>query len=75
MTFISTNIVGTANLLEAVRDYWNTLSHAAKKKFGLLHVSTDEVYGDLGFNGGLFNENAPYVLVHLIQLVKPARII
>lgn len=45
--FIQTNIVGTYNLLEAAREYWNTLAIAAKKDFRFHHISTDEVYGDL----------------------------
>lgn len=45
--FIQTNIVGTCTLLEATRDYWNTLSTDAKKAFRFHHISTDEVYGDL----------------------------
>ncbi len=45
--FIQTNIVGTYNLLEAAREYWNTLSNGAKKSFRFHHISTDEVYGDL----------------------------
>lgn len=45
--FIQTNIVGTYNLLEATREYWNTLAIAAKKDFRFHHISTDEVYGDL----------------------------
>ncbi len=45
--FIQTNIVGTYNLLEAARDYWNTLSDDIKKVFRFHHISTDEVYGDL----------------------------
>ena len=45
--FIQTNIVGTYNLLEAAREYWNTLTDTAKKAFRFHHVSTDEVYGDL----------------------------
>ncbi len=45
--FIQTNIVGTYNLLEAAREYWNTLSDLAKKAFRFHHISTDEVYGDL----------------------------
>ena len=45
--FIQTNIVGTYNLLEAAREYWNTLTIAAKKDFRFHHISTDEVYGDL----------------------------
>jgi dTDP-glucose 4,6-dehydratase len=45
--FIQTNIVGTYTLLEAAREYWNTLSTDAKKAFRFHHISTDEVYGDL----------------------------
>lgn len=45
--FIQTNIVGTYNLLEAAREYWNTLGAVAKKTFRFHHISTDEVYGDL----------------------------
>lgn len=45
--FIQTNIVGTYNLLEAAREYWNTLETVAKNAFRFHHISTDEVYGDL----------------------------
>ena len=45
--FIQTNIVGTYNLLEAAREYWNTLEERNKKTFRFHHISTDEVYGDL----------------------------
>ncbi|ASM48712.1 dTDP-glucose 4,6-dehydratase [Pseudoalteromonas espejiana DSM 9414] len=45
--FIQTNIVGTYNLLEAAREYWNTLNEGDKKSFRFHHISTDEVYGDL----------------------------
>lgn len=45
--FIQTNIVGTYNLLEAAREYWNTLEERAKAVFRFHHISTDEVYGDL----------------------------
>jgi dTDP-glucose 4,6-dehydratase len=45
--FIQTNIVGTYNLLEAAREYWNTLTEKPKKAFRFHHISTDEVYGDL----------------------------
>jgi dTDP-glucose 4,6-dehydratase len=45
--FIQTNIVGTYTLLEATREYWNSLSVDAKKAFRFHHISTDEVYGDL----------------------------
>ena len=45
--FIQTNIVGTYNLLEAARNYWNKLEISAKEAFRFHHISTDEVYGDL----------------------------
>jgi len=45
--FIQTNIVGTYNILEAARQYWNTLDESLKKAFRFHHISTDEVYGDL----------------------------
>jgi dTDP-glucose 4,6-dehydratase len=53
--FISTNIVGTFNLLEACRNFWN--GQFADKRFH--HVSTDEVYGSLGATG-YFTETTPY---------------
>ena len=58
--FIETNIVGTYNLLESVRSYWNDLDEALKKTFRLLHVSTDEVYGSLNDKAPAFTENHPY---------------
>lgn len=57
--FIETNIIGTFNLLEAARGYWEGLPQAAKAAFRLLHVSTDEVFGSLG-DEGLFTEATPY---------------
>jgi len=58
--FIETNIVGTYNLLESVRSYWNDLDDASKKAFRFLHVSTDEVYGSLDENAPAFTEHHPY---------------
>jgi dTDP-glucose 4,6-dehydratase len=64
--FIQTNIVGTFNLLEAVRAYWGGLEAAAKTGFRFLHVSTDEVYGSLSKSDAAFSEtnryepNSPY---------------
>lgn len=57
--FIQTNIVGTCNLLEASRDYWNNLEGERKEKFKFHHVSTDEVYGDLD-ETGFFTEETSY---------------
>ena len=58
--FIETNIIGTYNLLESVRSYWNDLDEATKKVFRFLHVSTDEVYGSLNVKASAFTENHPY---------------
>ena len=57
--FIQTNVIGTFQLLEAARAYWDGLEGAAKADFRFLHVSTDEVYGSLG-EKGLFEETTPY---------------
>lgn len=57
--FIQTNIVGTFELLEAVRAYWYKLDGDKRKSFRFLHVSTDEVYGSLG-PAGFFTEESPY---------------
>ncbi len=57
--FISSNIVGTYTLLEAVRGYWCGLPVGAKEAFRFHHVSTDEVYGSLGPDG-TFEETTPY---------------
>ena len=53
--FISTNIVGTFNLLEACRGFWH--GNFVGRKFH--HVSTDEVYGSLGATG-FFTETTAY---------------
>jgi dTDP-glucose 4,6-dehydratase len=45
--FIETNIVGTYTLLEATRQYWQTMEPGKKANFRFHHISTDEVYGDL----------------------------
>lgn len=58
--FIQTNIVGTFNLLEEVRAYWNGLSDADQSDFRFLHVSTDEVYGSLATSDPAFTETNPY---------------
>lgn len=57
--FIRTNIVGTHNLLEIGRAYYENLDQQKKKQFRFLHVSTDEVYGELG-DEGFFKETTPY---------------
>jgi len=58
--FITTNIVGTFNLLECARHYWNGLDKPFKKAFRFHHVSTDEVYGSLSDTGLAFTEKNAY---------------
>ncbi len=56
--FITTNIVGTFNLLEACRAQWTGAAEAGRS-VRFHHVSTDEVYGSLGATG-YFTETTPY---------------
>ncbi len=58
--FIETNILGTYELLQAARGYWESLSGDARSDFRFHHVSTDEVFGDLDFDSGRFVEASPY---------------
>jgi len=58
--FIKTNIIGTYSLLEESRRYWSNLSKKKKQNFRFLHVSTDEVYGDLIDAKKFFKEDTPY---------------
>jgi len=58
--FVRTNVVGTFELLEAVRAYWSPLEGGARQAFRFLHVSTDEVYGTLADNDPAFSETTAY---------------
>ncbi len=58
--FIKTNIIGTYNLLEVSRKYWNSLNEEKKASFRFHHVSTDEVYGDLHGTEDFFTESTSY---------------
>jgi len=58
--FIQSNVVGTYTLLEAAREYWLALSGGRREAFRFLHVSTDEVYGDLADGKQLFTEATAY---------------
>ncbi|MGR5066504.1 dTDP-glucose 4,6-dehydratase [Photobacterium sp. DNB22_13_2] len=60
VAFIQSNIVGTFTLLEVARAYWLQLDEKKRLGFRFLHVSTDEVYGDLEQNGAPFTETTPY---------------
>lgn len=57
--FVQTNLMGTYQLLEAARAYWAGLSKPDAFRF--LHVSTDEVFGDLGDTGSASSETCAYV--------------
>jgi len=58
--FIQTNIVGTFILLDQSKKYWQSLEGDKKENFRFLHVSTDEVYGDLGGTSDSFSEDTAY---------------
>ena len=58
--FIQTNIFGTFNILECVRVYYQSLKGLKKDNFRFLHVSTDEVYGDLKNTNNFFSEETRY---------------
>ena len=58
--FIETNIVGTYNLLESARIYWNGLDQNLKQDFRFLHISSDEVYGSLDLTDPPSNESDTY---------------
>jgi len=56
--FLQTNVLGTFTLLKVALDAWRTRATLASARF--LHVSTDEVYGSLGFTDPAFTESSPY---------------
>lgn len=57
--FVQTNVVGTFEMLDAARGYYEELEGDKRAAFRFLHVSTDEVYGSLG-ETGLFSETTAY---------------
>jgi dTDP-glucose 4,6-dehydratase len=58
--FITTNILGTYALLQAARAYAAGLPDERRMRFRFHHVSTDEVFGALPLDGGLFSEETRY---------------
>jgi dTDP-glucose 4,6-dehydratase len=58
--FVETNVTGTFKLLNAALGYWRSLHGAAKEAFRFHHISTDEVFGDLPFDSGIFTEKTAY---------------
>lgn len=55
IAFVKTNVLGTATILEAARQYWKEKNIQGR----FYHISTDEVYGELG-ETGYFTEHTPY---------------
>jgi dTDP-glucose 4,6-dehydratase len=58
--FVETNVVGTFRLLNAALTYWKELPGERRDGFRFHHISTDEVFGDLPFDSGVFTETTPY---------------
>ena len=58
--FIQTNVIGTFSLLQAARSYHDSLPFDRKERFRFHHVSTDEVFGELPLDHGLFKETTAY---------------
>jgi dTDP-glucose 4,6-dehydratase len=58
--FVQTNVVGTFNLLEVVRQYFESLRGEPRDAFRFLHVSTDEVFGSLDPSDPAFHEESRY---------------
>ena len=58
--FVATNIVGTFRLLECARAYHAALDGPRRDAFRFVHVSTDEVYGELAQGGPPFGEASRY---------------
>jgi dTDP-glucose 4,6-dehydratase len=58
--FVETNVVGTFRLLNAALAYWRGLPSDQQERFRFHHISTDEVFGDLPFDSGVFTEETAY---------------
>lgn len=58
--FVETNVVGTVTLLQAALDHWKSLEGDTRDAFRFHHISTDEVFGDLPFDSGIFTEETSY---------------
>ena len=58
-TFAKTNVMGTLALLQAAKLYWESRPECYEGKL-FYHISTDEVYGALGFDDRLFTEETKY---------------
>jgi dTDP-glucose 4,6-dehydratase len=57
---VQTNLLGTATLLQVAIEYYQRLTDARASAFRLVHVSTNEVYGDLAGGDAQFSEDCRY---------------
>lgn len=58
--FVETNVVGTVRLLTAALRYWRELDAKARDDFRFHQISTDEVFGHLPLDDGIFTEETAY---------------
>jgi dTDP-glucose 4,6-dehydratase len=58
--FLDTNVTGTFRLLDTALGYWRALDPGRRQSFRFHHISTDEVFGDLPFDSGVFTETSAY---------------
>lgn len=58
--FLETNVTGTFRLLDTALAYWRAADSDIREQFRFHHISTDEVFGDLPFDNGIFTEESPY---------------
>jgi dTDP-glucose 4,6-dehydratase len=58
--FFRTNVLDTLKLLEATREYYQSLPAPRRDRFRFLHISTDEVFGALGNDEAPFTEKSQY---------------
>jgi dTDP-glucose 4,6-dehydratase len=58
--FFQTNVVGTGRLLQAATEYWGALTAERRATFRFLHISTDEVFGELAADAEPFSETSAY---------------
>lgn len=58
--FVETNVVGTYSMLESALAYWRSLDDERRSAFRFLHISTDEVFGQLTLDDDPFTETTRY---------------
>ena len=59
LDFVYTNIIGTVNLLNTAKKFWETGNQQPETRNIFYHISTDEVFGSLG-EEGFFTETTAY---------------